>query len=162
MIVQPAKLRFGPGDGNPADGLCLMQMVSWFAGDEQVMDHPACASPVLTFLGINLNDTALTQEARDTLWPLVWQLLDSYDPAAEPHRALYILNRMDCHWRFTRWNEATWIMWTNKLTQLALRTPWKTLRDIYAEAIALGRHGEEDPVYAPRAVELEKLLEETK
>src|SRR5512139_442492 len=92
MIVQPARLRHG--NGNPKDGLCLMQMVDWFAGHEKVSDAPACACPVLTVIGIRLNDTAPSDEARDSLWPLVWRLLDSRDPGAEQLRAKHIVREV--------------------------------------------------------------------
>src|SRR5262245_2266027 len=93
MDFRPARLRRGSGNGNPADGLCLMQMVDWFSGSQQVSDHPSCASPVLSVIGIRLNDTAGDQQ-RETLWPLVWQLLDSRDPASEQMRAEHIVREV--------------------------------------------------------------------
>ncbi len=38
------------------DGVCLMEAVAWIAGEEH-SDHPKCACPVLTSLGIEINDS---------------------------------------------------------------------------------------------------------
>jgi len=78
MFWQP-KLRAGKGDIEQMhDGLCLMQMVSWFSGNEQPTDNPFCADSFLSMIGRYLNDNAPSQEDRDSLWPLVWKLIGSY------------------------------------------------------------------------------------
>jgi hypothetical protein len=85
-------LRSGSGNGNPEDGLCLMQMVDWFDGRERkITDQPPCACPVLTAYGIRLNDDAPSQDARDELWPLVFQLVGSRDKAAEKARIEFLI-----------------------------------------------------------------------
>ena len=92
MDFSRINLRGGAGNGNPSDGLCLMQMVNYFAGeDRKISDHPKCASPALTAFGIRLNDTAPSQELRDTLWPLVFMLQDSRDADAENRRAEFLV-----------------------------------------------------------------------
>ncbi|MGL4833091.1 MAG: hypothetical protein ACRCXH_01590 [Shewanella sp.] len=52
------------------DGLCFLEMVSWFAGEEH-SDKPECACPVLAAYGIKINDR-MPDDLRDTLLkPLV-------------------------------------------------------------------------------------------
>lgn len=239
MIVQPAKLRYGKGSGKPEDGLCLLQMVDWFSGQENVTDHPECACPVLSTVGIRLNDTAPSQAARDSLWPLVWRLLDSKaDAKTEQLRAEYFLREVT-HRIVAPAFDDTWpkhaaalrcaqsiseirgaagraaAVWMDPMSGVTAamawaveaaakavaaaakasavagavaavvgaleaaaaaaeaRTAWaaeavaaearreewwKTLRDIFIEAIELGPHGEEDPVYIPRAEALRRIL----
>jgi hypothetical protein len=94
MIIPIIRLRNGAGNGDPRDGLCLMQAVHWFSGADTTTDHPPCASPVLSHVGIVLNDHAPTQADRDGLWPLVWQLLDSRDGLAEVPRAEHIIREI--------------------------------------------------------------------
>ena len=85
-------LRHGSGKGDPQDGLCLMQMVDWFNGhDKKLSDHPSCACPILTRFGMCLNDSAPSQAARDTLWPLVFQLISSHDPSMEKTRLEFLI-----------------------------------------------------------------------
>jgi hypothetical protein len=85
-------LRSGSGNGNPEDGLCLMQAVDYFDGRErQITDQPPCACPILTAYGIRLNDDAPSQDARDELWPLVFQLVGSRDKAAEKARLEFLI-----------------------------------------------------------------------
>jgi hypothetical protein len=91
MIIPMIRLRTGAGNGNPREGMCFMQVVHWFSGADITTDHPPCASPVLSHVGIVLNDHAPTQADRDGLWPLVWQLLDSRDSLAEVPRAEHII-----------------------------------------------------------------------
>lgn len=93
----PVALRKGAGNGDPRDGLCLMQMVDWFSGSDHTIDHPECASPVLSELAIYLNDAAPTQIDRDMLWPLVWRLIGSRDPALEQGRAEYMVRATAHH-----------------------------------------------------------------
>ena len=60
----------GAGGGNPRNGLCIMEMVSYFDGASRVTDHPECACLALTAFAIRLNDDAPSQADRDTLKPL--------------------------------------------------------------------------------------------
>jgi hypothetical protein len=241
---QPINLRRGAGKGNPEDGLCLMQMVDWFSGSNKVSDRPTCTSPILGTIGILLNDYAVSQEKRNTLWPLVWKLLDSKDPSNEQIRTEFILRSIvhrivakifsDCQLEFcTRaaanlYNAQTIfeietacsfigkyvfpenyhlddsifsednlyqkIYFLNRLMSniseiaagirlhsdfenyfipgnlgalitLLLHNSyhwdglWDQTFQILNEAIDLGKHGEEDPVYQPRETELRKILE---
>jgi hypothetical protein len=243
MIVQPAKLRAGAGDGKPEDGLCLMQMVAWFSGSNFVTDTPACACSVLSVVAIRLNDSAPSQEARDSLWPLVWRLLDSQDVNAAQKRAEYIVREVArrivaplLDVRYPQYaialRRAETMRELGAVARAAADTAdiapdtayinvadaaaraaaacvvraaayaadaayaravafaaadvaaanaacaaayartaacaanaaggaaaWEALRDILIEASALGKHGEEDPVfYTPRAEQLVKLL----
>jgi hypothetical protein len=221
MDFRPAKLRHGAGNGNPADGLCLMQMVHWFSGSSHVSDKPACASPALCAVGIRLNDMA-TGAQRETLWPLVWQLLDSRDPSAEQARAEHIVREVahrivaplfDARWphhanalhtaqtmpeiscaaaawaaawaawpaearaaRTAAWAAearaavaAAWAARAAEAAEAADATAWAAvaaaraaawdeLHTIFLEAIALGKHGEPDPAYEPRAHELHRIF----
>lgn len=186
-IVQPAKLRQGLGDGRPEDGLCLMQMVDWFSGREHVTDNPACACPVLTAIGVRLNDNAPTQADRDSLWPLVWRLLGSRDQSAQTIRAEHIVREVthriiapvfEPQWpdharalraarsmreieqaaRAADADAARAAAYAARAADAATNVQWPVLRDIFVEAINLGAQGEEDPVYAPRAKALADLL----
>jgi hypothetical protein len=210
MIIPLISLRKGAGNGDPRDGLCLMQAVHWFSGADAPMDHPPCASRVLSRLGIVVNDYAPTQVDRDGLWPLVWQLLDSRDDLAETLRAKHIIREI-AHRRIlaklcalfhpqtfefaaairgvfsmkeveaVAWaaeaapqaSAVVWVAWTAAWAAKARAAreamgaareameameAWAELRAIFVEAIALGRHGHEDPVYESRAAELEMAI----
>lgn len=186
-------LRHGTGNGNPKDGLCLVQMVDWFAGSERVTDHPECASPGLSKFAIYLNDDAPSQEKRNELWPLVWRLLGSADDAAEipriehlmrrPLAPLFSLGRDGLLGKAQRMEEikitadmiATAAAWpvgearaearrvareaTMGGATAAVAAAWEISREIFIEAIELGPHGEEDPIFTPRAEQLCKILE---
>ncbi|MFC3504840.1 hypothetical protein ACFOOK_28265 [Micromonospora krabiensis] len=54
------------------DGLCVMEAVAYFAGEEHT-DAPKCVSPVLTTFGQRLNDV-LPHDKRQQLVPLIPQL----------------------------------------------------------------------------------------
>jgi hypothetical protein len=239
MNIEPIKLRRGSGNGNPNDGLCLMQAVHWFSGADELSDNPECASPALCAIGIRLNDSAPSQGHRDQLWPLVWSLLDSRDPEAEQRRAEYIVREIvhrivapvfdrfaphhgaalraantmsEIHTAAAGAAEAARgaaaaadaaagaAAWATAATGAAARAAargaaawataaagaaaaadaaagaaarataatgaaaakeiwWDELRSIFVEAIALGKHGEADPIYAPRAMQLVRILE---
>jgi hypothetical protein len=219
MNIEPIKLRRGSGNGNPNDGLCLMQAVHWFSGADELSDNPECASPALCAIGIRLNDSAPSQGHRDQLWPLVWSLLDSRDPEAEQRRAEYIVREIvhrivapvfdrfaphhgaalraantmsEIHTAAAGAAEAAAgaAAWATAATGAAARAAargaaawataaagaaarataatgaaaakeiwWDELRSIFVEAIALGKHGEADPIYAPRAMQLVRILE---
>src|SRR5689334_13383591 len=61
------RLRKGAGGGNPGDGFCVMELVSWISGDDRTTDEPDCASPHLTAFAIALNDSAMTWQVRDSM-----------------------------------------------------------------------------------------------
>jgi len=61
-------LRSGAGGGDPANGLCFMELTALMAG-EPISDHPECACPVLTSYGIKINDRFDNAE-RQALQPL--------------------------------------------------------------------------------------------
>ena len=50
-------------------GVCLMEAVAWFAGQEHT-DHPPCVSPVLAAFGRSWND-ALPDDQRHILKPFI-------------------------------------------------------------------------------------------
>lgn len=81
----------GKGGGDPKNGLCLMEMVSYFAGADRVTDTPPCACPMLTKIAIILNDRAPSQQARDTLKPLLPLLSGSRDERALKARAWFVM-----------------------------------------------------------------------
>jgi hypothetical protein len=61
--------------GGTPDGVCLMEAVAWVAGEPH-SDHPKCACPVLTDIGININDR--TDDAgRQRLIPAIPALIGS-------------------------------------------------------------------------------------
>ena len=69
------------GHPSPSQGVCLLEAVSWLAG-EPFSDHPECVSPVLAAFGRALND-ALPDAERQRLLPLVPLLVGSVDPVAD-------------------------------------------------------------------------------
>jgi hypothetical protein len=81
----------GAGGGDPKAGLCIMEMVSYFDGAERVTDHPECACPALTKYAIRLNDTAPSQEDRDSLKPLLPLLAGTRDAASIDARVRYLV-----------------------------------------------------------------------
>lgn len=62
--------------GHPSmeHGLCLMEAVSYFA-KEPHSDHPQCACPMLTGMGMMLNDSLSNDEKRAELKPLIPMLV---------------------------------------------------------------------------------------
>ena len=84
-------LRKGAGGGDPRNGLCVMELVSWISGDDRVTDEPACASPHLTAFAIALNDSAATRQVRDVMKPLAFLLVNTRDLGRERQRGDYLL-----------------------------------------------------------------------
>ena len=81
------------GHVRPEEGACLMEAVSWVAGEEWG-DHPSCACPVLGAYGRALNDT-LPDDLRQDLVPLVPMLVGSRgDKATEERRGLMAMDWM--------------------------------------------------------------------
>lgn len=74
------------GHPDPAAGMCLMEMVAWFAGDRHT-DSPACACDVLGAFGRSLNDNMPDAQRDALLKPLVPRLLGSASPAHRAPRA---------------------------------------------------------------------------
>ncbi len=63
-------LRDGIGKGvNSHADVCLMQAVSWLAGNADITDSPPCASRVIGRYAIRLNDSWLFKNHRDLLKP---------------------------------------------------------------------------------------------
>ena len=85
------RLRKGAGGGDPRDGFCVMELVSWISGDDRATDEPDCASPHLTAFAIALNDSAMTSQVRDSMKPLAFSLVDTRDPRRERQRGDYLL-----------------------------------------------------------------------
>lgn len=84
----------GAGGGDPSNGLCIMELVSYFDDADHVTDRPQCACPVLTEWAVRLNDSAPTQAARDGLKPLLPLLSGSRDDSARQKRAEHIVREV--------------------------------------------------------------------
>ena len=84
-------LRKGAGGGDPRNGLCVMELVSWISGDDRATDEPACASPHLTAFAIALNDSAISAEVRDSMKPIACLLVNTRDARRERERGDYLL-----------------------------------------------------------------------
>lgn len=66
---------YHPDDEEAPEGVCLMEAVSWVAGEAH-SDHPRCACPVLTIIGIDINDAA-DDIGRQRLIPAIPALVGS-------------------------------------------------------------------------------------
>lgn len=91
QAIARVRLRQGAGGGDPRDGFCVMELVSWISGDDRATDEPACASPALTALAIALNDGAPSPDLRDALKPFALRLLNTRDPAHERRREVFAI-----------------------------------------------------------------------
>ncbi len=73
MTIDITTINLAIGGHSDRDkGVCLMEAVAWFAG-EQHSDHPACVSGVLGGFGRSLNDR-LPGDKRQSLIPLIPQM----------------------------------------------------------------------------------------
>ena len=85
---------FGPftlsplSHASPADGMCVMEMVSFLAG-EKWSEYPACASPIVSQYCQVVNDN-ITQAGRDKLQRYVPRLIGTESPEHEKDRAEYL------------------------------------------------------------------------
>jgi hypothetical protein len=74
-------------------GMCLMEAVAWFA-NEPHSDTPSCADPVLTSVGIRLNDR-WSDEERQRLVPLIPLIVGTRGSRElSKRRGLYICDRI--------------------------------------------------------------------
>jgi hypothetical protein len=89
-FLDEIRLSEGGGGGDPRTGLCVMELVSWLEGADDITDRPSLASPALTSFAIALNDSAPSARTRDTLKPLAALLCDSLDPEHERARVDFI------------------------------------------------------------------------
>lgn len=80
-------------DGTP-NGVCLMEAVAWVAGEPH-SDHPQCACPVLTAIGIEINDTT-DDEGRQRLIPAIPALIGSKTGSKRTYfkRAKFVAERV--------------------------------------------------------------------
>jgi len=86
------KLTLIRGSGSTYEqGFCVMQAVSWFAGEEHT-DAPKCACPVLGAYAIRLNDLLPTAK-RQILRTLIAPLTSTRSKEHEMPRAMYIVQR---------------------------------------------------------------------
>ncbi len=86
--IEEIKLSRG-SHSSPQEGLCILEMVSWFAGEKH-SDKPDCACPVLGAYAINLNDR-MPDDVRDRLLkPLVPLISGTRDKASERPRAEFL------------------------------------------------------------------------
>lgn len=101
------------GHDTPDDGLCLLEAVAMFAGEDHT-DQPRCVSPVLRTYGIRLNDV-LPDDRRQQLKPLIPRLVGTAGDGLDETRSYLALD----------WLVRTW-------------TPtWLDLAGLTGEAIAL-------------------------
>ncbi|MEM1272367.1 MAG: hypothetical protein AAGF88_01045 [Pseudomonadota bacterium] len=116
------RLRSGAGQGRIENGLCFMETVALIAG-EPITDYPKCASPVLTSLGIQLND-GLPEDCRQRLLPLAVSMAGTRSTAHERER-IEILGRAAC-----RIAKVAADLTDNPMVRLAVRVTdafWDTL-----------------------------------
>src|SRR6266540_3358131 len=66
-------------------GVCLLETISWFAGEEHT-DHPPCVSPVLGTFGRSWND-ALDDQTRQRLIPFIPRMVGTASDGADEARA---------------------------------------------------------------------------
>ncbi len=70
FLLPEFHLRDGIGKGvNSHADVCVMQAVSWLAGNADITDSPPCASRVIGRYAIRLNDSWLFKNHRDLLKP---------------------------------------------------------------------------------------------
>lgn len=76
---------------SPADGMCVMEAVSWFTG-ERFSEAPSCVPPILRQIMYVLNDHAPSTADRQLLKPLIPYLVNApevpmelYDTVKAPH-----------------------------------------------------------------------------
>ena len=74
------------GHASPEKGACLLEAVSWFAG-EPWSDRPACTSPLLAAAGRSLNDAITDQAERDALKDLIPHLVDTAGDGLDAERS---------------------------------------------------------------------------
>lgn len=63
------------GHSLPDEGVCLMEAVAWVSGEEH-SDHPTCSCPVLTAIGIEMNDSG-SDKSRQALIQAIPALVGS-------------------------------------------------------------------------------------
>src|SRR5262245_14761657 len=84
------------GHDNRADGMCLLEAVAWFAGEEH-SDEPDCVSPVLRAYGVALND-ALNEGRRQELKPLIPLLVGTAGDGLDAARSYLALDWLIRTW----------------------------------------------------------------
>ncbi len=90
LDLEALTLAYG-GHKSRDTGLCLMEAVAYFAGEDHT-DHPQCACPVLTSYGITLNDK-LPDDQRQRLKPLIPKLVGTRNPELEQKRMFFLLDK---------------------------------------------------------------------
>lgn len=73
---------------SPSDGMCVMEMVSFLAGEEW-SDNPPCSSPVVSRFCQVINDK-FRQDVRDKLQSYVPRLIGTASPSHDIERAEYL------------------------------------------------------------------------
>ena len=73
---------------SPSDGMCVMEMVAFLAGDKWT-DEPACASPIVTTFCQVINDQ-MPQAFRDKLQGYVPRLIGTASPEHDLERAVFL------------------------------------------------------------------------
>ena len=90
----PYKLSRGPHYG-PQEGMCVMEMVSFLAGEEW-SDRPACVSPVITSFCIMINDNT-TQAYRDKLQLRLFKMMGTADDGLDIRRLEFLIESLKGH-----------------------------------------------------------------
>lgn len=78
------------GHSNPDDGLCLLELTAYLAGENH-SDHPECASPVLAEFGRNINDR-FDDDRRQLLKPLAEQMIGTAGDGLDETRGYLALD----------------------------------------------------------------------
>jgi hypothetical protein len=74
---------------NPQNGSCVMEVVSYIAGEEY-SDHPECACPLITTFAIAVNDR-MDDAARQRLLPFVLRIAGSKSTNKIEQQRMYML-----------------------------------------------------------------------
>jgi hypothetical protein len=74
---------------NPQNGSCVMEVVSYIAG-EKYSDHPECACPLITTFAIAVNDR-MDDAARQRLLPFVLRIAGSKSTNKIEQQRMYML-----------------------------------------------------------------------
>jgi hypothetical protein len=132
-------------------GVCLMEAVAWAAGEPH-SDHPRCVSPVLTSMGMRLNDN-LDDTERQQLKPYIFKVIGTRGDGKDPAR-----RRMARDWLMTS-ALPEWLELANRpdLVEQCRAAADLEGNDLY-EAIASIR----DLTYKARAEARQNLTEQVK
>src|SRR5262245_59576372 len=82
VTIDLASLHLAVGEHDERDeGVCLLEAVAWFAGQEHT-DHPPCVCPVIAVFGRSWNDS-LDDQTRQRLIPYIPRMVGTADDLSE-------------------------------------------------------------------------------